>query len=119
MYTDLNILIKYLDKNNNTLYAFDQELYKILKQINTIQFVINQMYIELSSFKNMVGTNMNNIEKYHHNCKVIEPIVQPKSFRFFDIAKLLECDDDDEEAKPVVESTPKRENMNVYRVWKE
>ena len=121
VYTDLNILIQYLEKNNNALYAFDQELYKILKQVNTLQFVINQMYIELSSFKNMVGNQPNNIEKYHHNCKIEEAVVQTRPFRFLDMANVLNIDDDDDDT-PVVQQTeniPKRENINVYRVWKD
>jgi len=114
VYNDLCILVKYLEKNNNTLFAFDQELFKILKQVNTIQFVINQMYLELSSFKNEISRQNNSIEKFHHNCKVDEVVSHNKPFRFADAAELF---DDNEEPEQFVES--KRTNMNVYRVWKE
>jgi len=113
VYSDVCILIKYLEKNNNTLFAFDQELFKILKQVNTIQFVINQMYIELSSFKNNLSNQQNNIEKFHHNCKVDEPFIQSKPYRFVEMIKLL---DEDEEEQEQVQT---RANINTYRVWKE
>lgn len=114
IYNDVCILIKYLEKNNNTLFAFDQELFKILKQVNTIQFVINQMYIELSSFKSSLTTQQNNIERFHHNCKIEEVVVQQKSFRFGDMIKLLD-EDDEEHHTPL----PPRANINTYRLWKE
>jgi hypothetical protein len=116
VYNDVSILIKYLEKNNNTLFAFDQELFKILKQVNTIQFVINQMFIELSSFKNNISNNQNNIEKYHHNCKVDEPIVHTKPFRFAEMIKFLSEDEDEDEKQQI--SQP-RTNINTYRIWKE
>jgi hypothetical protein len=111
---DVNIMIKYFEKNienKNVLFAFDQESFKILKQINTIQFVINQMFIELSTFKNSISNQHNDIEKYHHNCKVedVKPIAN--KYRF----SVLE-EDDDEEEKHIQQP---RSNINVYRVWKE
>ena len=114
---DVSMMIKYLEKNQvNTVFAFDHELFKVLKQINTIQFVINQMFIELSTFKNNISNHANDIEKFHHNCKVDEPKVLPsKGFRFADMIHLID-EDEDEEPKIVNE---KRSNMNVYRVWKE
>jgi hypothetical protein len=112
VYNDLSTLVKYFEKNN-ILFAFDQELFKILKQVNTIQFVINQMYIELSSFKNDALSKQNNIEKFHHNCKTEEPIIPKKGNRFGEMMKLLDDDEDEDIQKPV------RSNMNVYRVWKE
>lgn len=118
VYNDVCILIKYLEKNNNTLFAFDQELFKILKQVNTTQFVINQMYIELSSFKNSITNHQNNIEKFHHNCKVDEPIVQSKPYRFSEMIKLIQEEDDDEEEEKQQVQQP-RSNINTYRVWKE
>jgi len=116
VYNDICILIKYLDKNNNKLFAFDQELFKILKQVNTIQFVINQMYLELSSFKSNLP-NQQNIEKYHHNCKVDEPIPQLKSYRFSNMVRVLDEDDDDDEEE--TKQPQSRSNINTYRVWKE
>ena len=113
---DVMMMIKYFDKNkDNSVFAFDQELFKVLKQINTIQFVINQMFIELSTFKNSLSNHFNDIEKFHHNCIVeeIKPI-NMKNFRFSDIGSLLD-DDDDEEIK----NEPVRSNINVYRVWKD
>ena len=91
----------------------------ILKQINTIQFVINQMFIELSTFKNSISNKSNDIEKFHHNCKVdeIKPI-ENKSFRFANMMKLLaEEDDDEDEVKQ--HTVQPRTNINVYRVWKD
>jgi hypothetical protein len=119
VYNDVCILIKYLEKNNNTLFAFDQELFKILKQVNTTQFVINQMYIELSSFKNSITNHQNNIEKFHHNCKVDEPIVQSKPYRFSEMIKLIQEEDDDEEEEEKQQVQQPRSNINTYRVWKE
>ena len=112
------MMIKYFEKNkNNSIFAFDQELFKVLKQINTIQFVINQMFIELSTFKNSLTNHLTDIEKYHHNCKVEE--IKPqniKNFRFS--AQFLADDSDNDETEPEKEEQ-KRSNMNVYRVWKE
>jgi hypothetical protein len=119
IYYDVNMMIKYFEKNlegKNPLFAFDQESFKILKQINTIQFVINQMFIELSTFKNSISNQHNDIEKYHHNCKVEEVKPVTNKYRFSVLA-----DDDDEEEKttPNIQPTQPRSNMNVYRVWKE
>ena len=113
---DVSMMIKYFEKNieiKNSIFAFDQESFKILKQINTIQFVINQMFIELSTFKNSISNQHNDIEKYHHNCKIEEkkPVAK-KPFRFTDII----LDDDDDEPEKTVQP---RTNKNVYRVWKE
>jgi hypothetical protein len=116
---DVNMMIKYFEKNSenkNTLFAFDQESFKILKQINTIQFVINQMFIELSTFKNSISNHNNDIEKYHHNCKVDEVKPVSNKYRF----TILDDDDDEEEkTTPNIQPTQPRSNMNVYRVWKE
>jgi hypothetical protein len=122
VHNDILMMIKYFEKNrNNSVFAFDQELFKVLKQINTIQFVINQMYIELSTFKNTLLNNNNDIEKFHHNCKIeeIKPI-NARNFRFSNMANLL-VDDDDDDSTNIVEpkTEPTRSNMNVYRVWKE
>lgn len=117
VHCDIVMLIKYFEKHKeNTVFAFDQELFKILKQINTIQFVINQMFLELSTFKNTLINNSNDIEKFHHNCKVEEvKVINQSSFRFGNIMKLLEEEDNEtEECKD-----QKRSNINVYRVWKE
>jgi hypothetical protein len=117
VYSDVMMMIKYFEKNkDNTVFVFDQELFKILKQINTIQFVINQMFIELSTFKNTLLNNSNDIEKFHHNCKSEEP-KQPmtKSNRFSEMIKVLGDDESDKE----IDHDTKRNNMNVYRVWKE
>jgi hypothetical protein len=111
VYYDISVLIKYLEKNSNSLYSLDKELFKILKQINTLQFVINQMYIELSSFKNQVNQH-NTIEKYHHNCKIDEP-KQGGKLRFTDMPELF--DDEEEEELPKESKT----NLNVYREWKD
>jgi len=110
VHNDVSILIKYFEKNN-ILFAFDQELFKILKQVNTVQFVINQMFIELSSFKNEVQ-NKKQIEKFHHNCKSEEVIIPKKGNRFGEMMKLLNEDDEDAH-------TPVRKNINVYRTWKD
>jgi len=120
VYYDVSMMIKYLEKNQvNTVFAFDHELFKILKQINTIQFVINQMFIELSTFKNNISNHANDIEKFHHNCKVDEPkVLIKKGYRFENIIHLLNEDDDDEDEEPKIVNE-KRTNMNVYRVWKE
>ena len=114
--SDVVMMIKYFEKNKNSNgFSFDQELFKILKQINTIQFVINQMFLELSTFKNTLISNSNDIEKFHHNCKV-EEVKQNSSRggRFIDMMKLLE---DDSDKEPEIDQ--KRSNMNVYRVWKD
>ena len=118
VYHDVNTVILYLNKNTSEmLFAFDQELFKILKQINTIQFVINQMFIELSTFKNSISNKFNDIERFHHNCKVEEVIpINNRNFRFSDMAKILGEEDSDEEH--IIEPQ-KRANMNVYRTWKE
>jgi hypothetical protein len=118
VHCDVVMLIKYFEKHrDNNIFAFDQELFKILKQINTIQFVINQMFLELSTFKNSIINNSNDIEKFHHNCKVEEVKVPNQSnFRFGNIMKLLDEDDDDETDEG---KDQKRTNINVYRVWKE
>jgi hypothetical protein len=115
VHTDIVMMIKYFEKNReSTAFIFDQELFKILKQINTIQFVINQMYLELSTFKNM----SNDIEKFHHNCKVEEVKVSNSSnFRFSNMMKILDEEEDTEDEKQ--EQEQKRKNMLVYRVWKE
>jgi hypothetical protein len=109
---DLNMLIKYLEKNKEGgAFVFEQEVFKILKHINTVQFIINQMYLELASFKNNVINN--EIEKYHHNCKVEDPKANNnRKFAFSDpnIADIL--NDEPEEIEH------KRTNMNVYREWK-
>ena len=120
VHSDIVMMIKYFEKNkDNSVFTFDQELFKILKQINTIQFVINQMYLELSTFKNSLINNSNDIEKFHHNCKVEEVKVNNQSnFRFSNIVKFLEEDDDDDEVQSN-NNDSKRSNMNVYRVWKE
>ena len=117
VHNDIIMMIKYFDKNKeNTIFAFDQELFKILKQINTIQFVINQMYIELSTFKNSIISNTHDIEKFHHNCKVDEiKIIDSKQNRFNALVKTLGEDSDDQET----DLEQKRTNMNVYRVWKD
>ena len=112
VHNDVATLIKYFEKNN-ILFAFDQELFKILKQINTVQFVINQMFIELSSFKNEVQ-NRKQIEKFHHNCKIDEPIIHKKGNRFGEMMKLFDDDDDDD-----THQIPVRKNINVYRTWKD
>ena len=120
VHNDVCILIKYLEKNNNTLFAFDQELFKILKQVNTTQFVINQMYIELSSFKNSITNHQNNIEKFHHNCKVEEPIAPSKPYRFSEMIKILQEEEDEEEEEETKQQVHQpRSNINTYRVWKE
>jgi hypothetical protein len=111
---DVDSLIKYLDKNrNNNIFIYDQEVFKILKQINTIQFIINQMFLELSSFKNSV-TNLNDIEKHHHNCKIedLKPI-NGRKFTFSD-PEVIDAIHGEEEPVPEI----KRTNMNVYRQWK-
>ena len=103
-----------MDKNkNNNIFIYDQEVFKILKQINTIQFIINQMFLELSSFKNSVNTP-NEIEKYHHNCKIEEP--KPLNTRKFVFSDPEVMDAVHGEEEPVHEI--KRSNMNVYRQWK-
>jgi len=111
---DVESLIKYIDKNkHNNVFIYDQEVFKILKQINTIQFIINQMFLELSSFKNSVATP-NDIEKYHHNCKVedTKPI-NARKFVFSD-PDVVDAIHGEEEPAP----EPRRMNMNVYRQWK-
>jgi hypothetical protein len=113
VYYDINVLIKYFEKNSNSLYSLDKELFKILKQINTLQFVINQMYIELSSFKNQVN-QYNTIEKYHHNCKTDEP-KQAGKLRFTDMPELFDDEEEEEEELP----KESKINLNVYRVWKD
>jgi hypothetical protein len=109
---DLNMLIKYLEKNKEgSAFVFEQEVFKILKHINTIQFIINQMYLELASFKNYVVNN--EIEKYHHNCKIEDPkINNNRKFAFSDpdVAEVFH--------EEVEEVECKRTNMNVYREWK-
>jgi len=115
VYSDIIMMIKYFEKNkDSSVFAFDQDLFKILKQINTIQFVINQMFIELSTFKNPLSNHFNDIEKFHHNCKIedVKPI-NHKNFRF--TAEFLDDDDDEPEQK---QDQP-RSNINVYRVWKD
>jgi len=111
---DILMTIYYLEKyKTSTSFVFEQEIFKILKQINTIQFVINQMYLELSSFKN-IHTKNDDIEKYHHNCK-IEPVKQVgKKFSFAD-ANVVDVLDDTPEDTQI----NRRTNMNTYRVWKE
>jgi hypothetical protein len=118
VHCDIVMMIKYFEKNKeNPVFAFDQELFKILKQINTIQFVINQMYLELSTFKNTLINNSNDIEKFHHNCKVEEVKVQTQvNFRFSNMVKLLAEEEDQDDTK---NNDSKRSNMNVYREWKE
>jgi hypothetical protein len=106
------MLIKYLEKNKEgSAFVFEQEVFKILKHINTIQFIINQMYLELASFKNYVVNN--EIEKYHHNCKIEDTkINNNRKFAFSDpeIAEVFHDDAEEVECK--------RTNMNVYREWK-
>ena len=75
------------------------------------------MFIELSSFKNNISNQQNNIEKFHHNCKVEESVVHTKPFRFAEMIKLLSEDEDDEDDKKEVQQS--RSNINTYRVWKE
>lgn len=115
VHCDVVMMIKYFEKSKeNSGFAFDQELFKILKQINTIQFVINQMYLELSTFKNTLISNSNDIEKFHHNCKVEDvKVSNPSNYRFANFNLLAEDDDDEPEQEQ------KRTNMNVYRVWKD
>jgi hypothetical protein len=114
---DIVMTICYLEKcKNSTSFVLEQEIYKILKQINTIQFVINQMYLELSSFKNTNNKN-DDIEKYHHNCKV--EVVKnnvAKKFSFVDANVLDALDMNDSQENEIVS---KRTNINTYRVWKE
>jgi len=118
VYSDINITIYYIEKyRDSNIFIFDTEVFKILKQINTIQFVINQMFIELSSFKtNCVNIN-DEIEKYHHNCKQIETNLPRNKLNFSNpnVIKILVDDDDDDDEKPVVS---KQSNLNTYRVWK-
>ena len=111
---DVESLIKYLDKNkNNNIFIYDQEVFKILKQINTIQFIINQMFLELSSFKNSIS-NPNDIEKYHHNCKIEDTkLLNARKFTFSD-PEVMDAVHGEEEPVPEI----KRTNMNVYRQWK-
>ena len=109
---DLNMLIKYFEKNkDSSAFVFEQEVFKVLKHINTIQFIINQMYLELASFKNYAVNN--EIEKYHHNCKIEDPkLNNNRKFAFSDpdVAEAFNEDVDEVEGK--------RTNMNVYREWK-
>jgi hypothetical protein len=115
VYSDVIMMIKYLEKyKENSKFIFDQELFKILKQINTIQFVINQMFIELSTFKNSLINNSNDIEKFHHNCKVEEKLPQYNKNRFSEMLKILVEEDESD-----TEQEQKRTNINVYRTWKE
>jgi hypothetical protein len=115
VYSDVIMMIKYLEKyKENSKFIFDQELFKILKQINTIQFVINQMFIELSTFKNTLINNSNDIEKFHHNCKVEEKHPQYNKNRFSEMLKILVEEDESD-----TEQEQKRTNINVYRTWKD
>ncbi len=132
---DINMMIKYLEKyKESTSFLYDNEIFKILKQINTIQFVINQMFLELSSFKSTIQianngqiNNIAEIEKFHHNCKVDEPKPNNSTRKFCftdqEVINALNSDeeeeDDDKQNKNVVDVPDKRTNMNVYRVWKE
>lgn len=119
---DINMTINYLEKYNKqtdganiNTFVFEQEVFKILKQVNTVQFVINQMYLELSSFKNV--SNINDIDKYHHNCKVEAPKTNATTKKFcFSDANVIDALDMNEEE---TDNITKRGNMNTYRVWKE
>jgi hypothetical protein len=112
--------IQYIEKyKESNSFMFDTEVFKILKQINTIQFVINQMFIELSSFKvNCVNINTD-IEKYHHNCKVEEKKqIKYRNGSLLNFKILAESDDEEEEViedKNILKSV----NLTTYRVWKE
>jgi hypothetical protein len=99
---------------------FDTEVFKILKQINTIQFVINQMFIELSSFKiNCVNINTD-IEKYHHNCRVEEKKqLQYKTGSFLNFKVLEDSDDEEIVINDENKNMSKSVNLTTYRVWKE
>jgi hypothetical protein len=47
------------------------------------------MFLELSTFKNSTINNSNDIEKFHHNCKVEEvKVINQSNFRFGNIMKL-------------------------------
>jgi hypothetical protein len=114
--------ISYIEKyRESNTFMFEQEVFKILKQINTIQFVINQMFLELSSFKTNC-TNINtDIEKYHHNCKVVETKkIDGKKFSFCDpnYAKLM-LEESDDENNDTVSNVNKSAPLNTYRVWKD
>jgi len=124
---DIYMIITYINKysqptkvdqdekmTNNNRFIFEQEIFKILKQINTLQFVINQMYLELSSFKHLV-TNINDIEKYHHNCKPqVKNNPAKTKFCFSDSEVVNALNDNETE-----EIVQPRGNLNTYRVWKE
>lgn len=120
--SDITMTIKYIEKyKESNSFMFDTEVFKILKQINTIQFVINQMFIELSSFKiNCVNINTE-IEKYHHNCRVEEKKQLQYKSGLFPNFRLL--DDSDEEEEDIEEdenkNVSKSANLTTYRVWKE
>jgi len=112
---DINLTIKYIEKYKETnTYMFDAEVFKILKQINTIQFVINQMFIELSSFKvNCVNVNTE-IEKFHHNCKIEEKKhVQSRNNNFPNFHVLGDDTDEEEDTTKNTKST----TLNTYRTW--
>jgi len=120
VHNDITMTISYIKKyKESTTFMFDTEVFKILKQINTIQFVINQMFIELSSFKtNCVNINTD-IEKYHHNCKQIDINLNKQKLNFSNpnVIKLLSNDDDDDDEKP--QEPQKNTNLNTYRIWKQ
>lgn len=118
VFSDINMTIYYIEKyKESNTFMFDTEVFKILKQINTIQFVINQMFIELSSFKTNCVNVHTEIEKYHHNCKQLTNATNKHKLDFTNpnVAKLLMSDDEDE--SPV--ATNKNTNLNTYRVWKQ
>jgi hypothetical protein len=118
--SDINMTIKYIEKyKQSSSFMFDTEVFKILKQINTIQFVINQMFIELSSFKTNCNNIQNDIEKFHHNCKVEEKKQIQYRNGSFPNFRILEESDEEEVVEEENKNVSKSANLTTYRVWKE
>jgi hypothetical protein len=64
VFADINILIQYLTKSIVLGYSFINHN-EVLKSINTISYVVNHMYNELSSFQYY---GMTNIDELHKDC---------------------------------------------------
>jgi len=65
VFADVNILIQYLNKAIQLGYSYINQN-EVSKSINTISYVVNHMYMELSSFQYY---GMNNIDELHKDVK--------------------------------------------------